>query len=61
MNFNVVNQKTYYARNTEIVKESDELLAFQVDDSGGVQDAIDKAIRLGKKVTLKKYFTTQSL
>ncbi|MCL2451559.1 hypothetical protein FWD20_01635 [Candidatus Saccharibacteria bacterium] len=60
MNFDVLNQETYFARNTEIVEMADELLAFQVNDSAGVQDAIDKAIKLNKKVTLKKYFKEEA-
>lgn len=49
----------YYARNTEVVKNCDELLAFQINDSGGVQDTVDKAIKLDKKVILKKYYVEE--
>lgn len=49
------NIESYYARNTKIVESSDVLYAFQVNDSKGTQDAIDKAKRLGKKVFVKKY------
>jgi len=49
------NTESYYARNTKIVESSDVLYAFQVNDSKGTQDAIDKAKRLGKKVFVKKY------
>ena len=59
MNYKVLNLRTYYARNTEIVKACDELLAFQVDDSGGVQDTIDKAVKFGKKVKLRKYYSKE--
>lgn len=38
-----VNEKAYYLRNTEVVKASDELLAFQVNKSAGTMDTINKA------------------
>ena len=34
----VVDVSTYYRRNQDVVDVADELLAFQVNDSGGVQD-----------------------
>ena len=52
-----VNRKSYYERNTGIVRLCDELYSFQVNDSRGTQDAIDKAISLGKIVHLKRYYT----
>lgn len=54
--FNVVNQESYYARNTKIVENCNVLYACQINDSLGVQDAIDKAKKLRKKVILKKYY-----
>ncbi|MEK7136393.1 MAG: DNA-processing protein DprA [Patescibacteria group bacterium] len=51
-----VDPKTYYERNTEVVNVSDAIVGFQVNDSGGVQDTIDKALAQGKPVCLKKYF-----
>jgi hypothetical protein len=39
----VLNEKTYFERNLEVVNTSDELIAFHVNNSGGVQDTIDKA------------------
>lgn len=51
----VVDQTTYFERNTQVVSFSDELLGFQVNDSGGVQDTVDKAHQQRKPVTLKKY------
>ncbi|HXK31187.1 MAG TPA: hypothetical protein VJZ94_00330 [Candidatus Paceibacterota bacterium] len=51
----VINQVTYFERNSEVVELSDELLAFQVNDSLGVQDTVDKAKALGKPVIIKKY------
>ena len=50
-----IDQVTYFERNTKVVELSDELLAFQVNGSPGVQDTVDKAKALGKPVTLKKY------
>ena len=49
------NIESYYSRNTKIVKKCDELWAFQVNESAGTQDAIDKAKKAGKKVKVKKY------
>lgn len=49
------NVESYYARNLSVVRDSDGLFAFQVNDSQGTQDAIDKARSLGKEVTVKKY------
>jgi hypothetical protein len=51
----LANEESYYARNLSIVKDSDGLYAFQVNDSKGTQDAIDKARLLGKQVVVKKY------
>lgn len=51
----VMDTATYYERNTEVVKASDELLGFQVNDSNGVQDTVNKARALGKPVHVKKY------
>jgi hypothetical protein len=52
----IVNQKAHNDRNTQVVNLSDELYGFQVNDSQGVQDTIDKARRQGKPVNVKKYF-----
>jgi hypothetical protein len=38
----VVDVTTYYLRNQDIVDVADELLAFQVKDSSGTQDTLDK-------------------
>jgi uncharacterized phage-like protein YoqJ len=51
----VVDTAAYYERNTEVINHSDELLAFQVNDSKGTQDAIDKMLALGKPVKVRKY------
>jgi predicted Rossmann fold nucleotide-binding protein DprA/Smf involved in DNA uptake len=50
-----VNKKSYYQRNLEIIKNSDELLAFQVDKSTGTQDTIDKARKRGIPVKIFSY------
>lgn len=39
----IVNKDTYFERNLDVVKASDELYAFQVNESSGVQDTIEKA------------------
>lgn len=53
--FKEANIESYYARNTKIVENCDELYAFQVNEGKGTQDAIDKAKRIGKPVHTKKY------
>lgn len=49
------DRESYFARNTEIIKICDILFGFQVNNSEGTQDAINKARELGKKVIVKKY------
>ena len=51
----VVDQTTYYERNTQVVDLSDVMVGFQVNGSAGVQDTIDKAASQGKEVQLKQY------
>ena len=51
----VLNKTTYYERNTQVVELSDEIYGFQVNDSEGVQDTVDKARSLEKPIHLKKY------
>jgi pentose-5-phosphate-3-epimerase len=55
MNHSVLNEETYYDRNTKVLEDADELIAFQVNQSLGTQDTIDKAHNLGMTVTLKQY------
>ena len=52
---NEVNVETYYLRNLEVINASDELLAFQVNDSSGTQDTIDKANAKGIPVKVFNY------
>lgn len=53
--FTEVNPVSYYARNGRIVYDCDELHAFHVNKTKGVQDAIDKARSLGKPIHIKEY------
>lgn len=55
MEHSVLNEESYYDRNTQVLEDADELLAFQVNNSLGTQDTIDKARKLGLTVTLKQY------
>lgn len=51
----VVNEKTYFERNTEVINHSDALVAFQVNESAGVGDTAQKALNQGKPVCLEKF------
>ena len=51
----IVDKTTYYQRNQAVVDAADELYAFQVNHSAGVQDTIDKAKAENKPVTLFSY------
>lgn len=51
----VCDPTTYFERNTEVMNASDEILAFQINGSGGTQDTIDKARAEGKPVTVHSY------
>ncbi len=55
MDFNVCTPDTYYARNQAVVDVCDELVAFQVNNSQGTQDTIDKALAQRKKVMVFEY------
>ncbi|MGE4313512.1 MAG: hypothetical protein AB7E85_04490 [Pseudobdellovibrionaceae bacterium] len=46
---------TYYKRNAAVVDAADELFAYHVNGSQGVQDAIDRATAAGKPVRLHSY------
>ena len=50
-----VNKDSYYERNLEIVNHSDELIAFHVNESKGVQDSINKARQKNIPVKIYKY------
>ena len=51
----VVDTKTYFERNTDVVNASDALVGFQVNESEGVGDTAKKAIEQGKPVCLEKF------
>ncbi|EKE14618.1 MAG: hypothetical protein ACD_12C00386G0001 [uncultured bacterium] len=51
----VLDKTTYYERNSEIISVADKLIAFQVNESLGTQDAINKAIKKGIPVKIFKY------
>lgn len=55
MHFKVCNPETYYARNQEVIDSGQELIAFHVNESQGVQDAIDRARHDGKPVKTYNY------
>lgn len=55
MSHTVLNQQTYYDRNTKVLEAASELLAFQVNNSPGTQDTINKAQKLGLPMSLKQY------
>ena len=51
----VVDTKTYFERNTEVVNASDALVGFQVNESEGVGDTVKKALAQHKPVALEKF------
>ena len=51
-----ITQDNYDLRHNEEVTFSDEVYAFQVNNSTGTQDTIDKSIKSGLPVTLHKKY-----
>ena len=51
----IVDQTTYFQRNTEVVNASDAVVGFQVNESEGVSDALTKAVQEGKPVSKLSY------
>jgi hypothetical protein len=51
----VVDVTTYYLRNQDVVDVADELVAFQVNASGGTQDTVNRARLKGIPVTVFTY------
>lgn len=51
----VVNQYSYFQRNTKIIESADELIAFWVNKSAGTLDTINKAKKKGIKVRVFEY------
>jgi hypothetical protein len=56
----VVDVTTYYLRNQDVVDVADQLLAFQVNASGGTQDTVDKARLKGIPVVVFTYKSDSS-
>ena len=57
MSYKSITQEEYLLRDTEEVKNSHEVYAFQVNNSIGTQDTIDKAVLAGLPITLHKKYT----
>ena len=57
MENDIITQDHYNLRHNEEVKISDEVYAFQVNDSAGTQDTIDKAKKSGLPITIHKKYT----
>jgi hypothetical protein len=51
----IVNTDSYYRRNSAVVEASDTLVAFQVNNSAGTQDTIDKAKNKGIPTHVFRY------
>ena len=51
----IVNKDAYYQRNMEVIRASDELIAFHINKSEGTQDAIKKAEEKGILVRKFEY------
>lgn len=60
MGHSVLNEETYYDRNTKVLENASGLLAFQVNGSLGTQDTIDKARDMGLEVSVRKYEVSDS-
>jgi len=52
----IITQDHYDLRHDEEVKISDEVYAFQVNNSTGTQDTIDKAVQSGLPISLHKKY-----
>ncbi len=57
MPYDVITQEHYDLRHDEEVKISDEVYAFQVNESTGTQDTIDKAKQSGLPIVVHKKYT----
>jgi hypothetical protein len=57
MDNDIITQEHYNLRHDQEVKISDEVHAFQVNESTGTQDTIDKAAKSGLPVSLHKKYT----
>lgn len=56
----IITQDHYDLRHDEEVKISDEVYAFQVNNSTGTQDTIDKARQAGLPISVHKKYTLAS-
>ena len=57
MHFETITQQEYFERNAEEVKYADGVYAFQVNNSRGTQDTIDKAKTKKLPIILHKKYT----
>ncbi len=57
MHFETITMNEYFERDSEEVKYSDGVYAFQVNNSIGTQDTIDKAKEKGLPIVLHKKYT----
>ncbi len=57
MPYDVITQEHYDLRHNEEIAIADEVYAFQVNDSTGTQDTIDKAAQAGLPISLHKKYS----
>ena len=57
MHYKALTQNEYDERNSEEIKYGDEVYAFQVNDSTGTQDTINKALKAGLQIGMHKKYT----
>ncbi len=57
MPYDIITQEHYNLRHDEELKISDEVYAFQINNSTGTQDTIDKASASGLPISLHKKYT----
>jgi hypothetical protein len=60
MPYDIITQEHYNLRHDEEVKIADEVYAFQVNNSTGTQDTIDKANAAGLPITLHKKYSIEA-
>jgi hypothetical protein len=56
MPYDIITQEHYNLRHNEEVALSSEVYAFQVNESNGTQDTIDKALKAGLPIALHKKY-----
>ena len=56
MPYDIITQEHYNLRHEEEVKVSDEVYAFQVNESTGTQDTIERAMRKGLPIAIHKKY-----